>query len=298
MVLASSSVGLFSDMLHNVADALTAVPIWLAFIVGRRLPTKRFSYGYGRAEDLAGLAVLAFIAGSSVIAAYEAIDRLLHPAEVKLLWAVAIAGVVGFVGNELVARYRITTGRAIGSGALVADGLHARADGFTSLAVVAGAAGVALGFPAADPVAGLIIAGLIIAVLKDAARDVLMRIMDGVDPSIIDASITALRTVPGVEDVGAVRCAGSATAFTPRRRCWSTRSVALQRVMRSRRLLGTPCCTMSPISPRRSFMPIRADTLAQITMPNSSTTTLSLRLRPIRSRRQRWAASQPEEEAP
>ena len=140
-----------------------------------------------------------------MIAAYEAIDRLLHPAEVKLLWAVAIAGVVGFVGNELVARYRITTGRAIGSGALVADGLHARADGFTSLAVVAGAAGVALGFPAADPVAGLIIAGLIIAVLKDAARDVLMRIMDGVDPSIIDASITALRTVPGVEDVGAVR---------------------------------------------------------------------------------------------
>jgi cation diffusion facilitator family transporter len=205
VVIASGSVGLLSDTLHNFADALTSLPIWLAFIVGRRSPTRRFAYGFGRAEDLAGLVVLVFIAASSIVAVYTAIDRLLHPAEVHLLWAVGIAGVVGFVGNELVARYRIKVGREIGSGALVADGLHARADGFTSLAVVAGAAGVALGFPAADPIAGLIIAVLILVVLKDAARDVLMRIMDGVDPSIRDASEAALRSVPGVEDVGAVR---------------------------------------------------------------------------------------------
>ena len=205
VVLVSGSVALLSDTLHNFADAITAVPIWLAFIVGRRVASRRFSYGYGRAEDLAGLVVLVFIAGSSLLAAYGAIDRLLHPAEVHLLWAVAIAGVVGFVGNELVARYRITIGREIGSAALVADGLHARADGFTSLAVVAGAAGVAAGYPAADPIAGLLIAVMILVVLKDASRDVLMRMLDGVDPTILDESEAVLREVAGVEDVGAVR---------------------------------------------------------------------------------------------
>jgi cation diffusion facilitator family transporter len=205
VVFATGSVALLSDTLHNFADALTALPIWLAFIVGRRAATRRFAYGFGRAEDLAGLVVLVFIAGSSVVSAYEAIDRLIHPAEVRYLWAVAIAGIIGFIGNELVAQYRIRVGRQIGSGALVADGLHARADGFTSLAVVVGAAGVALGFPAADPIAGLIIAVLILVVLKDAARDVLMRILDGVDPVIRDESEAVLAEVPGVEGVGEVR---------------------------------------------------------------------------------------------
>lgn len=205
VVIATGSVALLSDTLHNFADALTALPIWLAFIVGRRAATRRFAYGYGRAEDLAGLVVLVFIAGSALLAAYQAIDRLLHPAEVHYLWAVAIAGVIGFAGNELVARYRMKVGREIGSAALVADGLHARADGFTSLAVVVGAAGVALGFPAADPIAGLIIAALILVVLKDAARDVLMRILDGVDPVIRDESEAVLAEVPGVEGVGEVR---------------------------------------------------------------------------------------------
>lgn len=205
VVLLSGSVGLLSDTLHNFADALTAIPIAMAFIIGRRAATPRFSYGYRRAEDLAGLVVLVFIAGSSVIAAYEAIDRLLHPAEVHLLWAVAMAGFLGFIGNELVARYRIKVGEQIGSAALVADGMHARTDGFTSLAVVVGAAGVALGFPAADPIAGLLIAGLILVVLKDAGRDVLLRIMDAVDPAIAREARDVLAETPGVESVGAVR---------------------------------------------------------------------------------------------
>lgn len=204
-VVATNSVALLSDTLHNFADAFTALPIWLAFILARRLPTRRFSYGYGRAEDLAGVVVLLFIAASAVFAAYEAIDRLMHPAEVRFLWAVALAGLVGFAGNELVARYRIRVGREIGSGALVADGLHARADSFTSLAVVVGAAGIALGFPLADPIAGLAIAVMILLVLKEAARDVLMRIMDGVDPVIRDESEAVLAAVPGVEGVGQVR---------------------------------------------------------------------------------------------
>ena len=205
VVLLTNSVALLSDTLHNFADAFTALPIWLAFILARRPATRRFAYGYGRAEDLAGLVVLVFIGASALFAAYEAIDRLAHPAEVRFLWAVVLAGVAGFVGNELVARYRINVGRAIGSAALVADGLHARADGFTSLAVVAGAAGIALGFPMADPLAGLIIAVMILLVLKDAARDVLMRIMDGVDPTVTSDSEAVLRKVPGVEGIGTVR---------------------------------------------------------------------------------------------
>lgn len=205
VVLFTGSVALLADTLHNFADALTAIPIWLAFVVGRRPATPRFPYGYGRAEDLAGLVVLVFIAGSAAFAAYEAIDRLLHPAEVRLLWAVAAAGVVGFVGNELVARYRIHVGREIGSAALVADGLHARTDGLTSLGVVAGAAGVAIGFPEADPLAGLVIALMILVVLKNAARDVLLRIMDAIDPAVIGETELVLRRTEGVEGLGAVR---------------------------------------------------------------------------------------------
>jgi cation diffusion facilitator family transporter len=122
---------------------LTAVPLLIAFRLASRPPTKRYTYGYGRAEDLGGLFVIAMITLSAVLAAYEAIDRLIHPRPVTHLWVVAAAAVVGFIGNECVARYRIRVGRRIGSAALVADGLHARTDGFTSLAVLLGAAGVA-----------------------------------------------------------------------------------------------------------------------------------------------------------
>src|SRR5215204_2823152 len=157
VVLLSGSVALLGDTLHNLADALTAVPLLVAFALARRPANKRYTYGYGRAEDLAGLFIVAMIALSAVIAAYQAIDRLLHPRDVTQLWAVADAGLIGFLGNELVARYRIRVGRRIGSAALVADGLHARTDGFTSLAVLLGAGGVAVGWGWADPVVGLII---------------------------------------------------------------------------------------------------------------------------------------------
>ncbi len=134
---ASGSVALLGDTLHNAADALTAVPLGVAFIAGRRPPTRRYTYGYGRAEDLAGIAIVLTIAASSALAAYEAITRLLHPRHVTDLIAVAAAALIGFAGNEVVAGYRIRTGRRIGSAALVADGLHARTDGLTSLAVLA-----------------------------------------------------------------------------------------------------------------------------------------------------------------
>src|SRR3954462_12196101 len=201
VVVLSGSVALLGDTFHNVADALTAVPLLIAFALGRRPASKRYTYGYGRAEDLAGLFVIAMIALSAVLAAYEAVRRLLDPQDVSHLWAVAAAAVVGFLGNELVARYRIRVGRRIGSAALVADGLHARTDGFTSLAVLLGAGGAALGWHWADPIVGLAITAAIALVLKDAARQVYRRLMDAVDPELIDRATRAVSSVDGISEV-------------------------------------------------------------------------------------------------
>ena len=201
----SGSVALLGDTLHNAADALTAVPLGIAFVVGRRPPTRRYTYGYGRAEDLAGVVIVVIIAASSALAAYEAVTRLAHPRPVSNLIAVAVAAVIGFTGNELVARYRIRVGRKIGSAALVADGLHARTDGFTSLAVLLGVGGVAIGWDWADPVVGLLITVAILAVLRQAAREIYRRLMDAVDPALVDQVEQTLRATPGVLAVGQVR---------------------------------------------------------------------------------------------
>src|SRR5579871_3098168 len=182
----SGSVALLGDALHNAADALTAVPLGIAFVVGRRPPTRRYNYGFGRAEDLAGTVIVALILASAALAAFEAVSRLLHPQKVSDLIAVAVAALAGFAGNELAARYRIRVGRKIGSAALVADGLHARTDGFTSLAVLLGAGGVALGWDWADPAVGLVITVAILGVLGQAAREIYRRLMDAVDPALVD----------------------------------------------------------------------------------------------------------------
>ena len=205
VVAVSGSVALLGDTLHNAADALTAVPLAIAFVVGRRAPTRRYTYGYGRAEDLAGVLIVALIAASSALAAVAAVTRLVHPHPVSGLAAVAGAAVIGFLGNEAVARYRISVGRRIGSAALVADGLHARTDGFTSLAVLLGAGGVALGWDWADPVVGLLITLAILATLRQAAREIWRRLMDAVDPALVDRAEQALRAVPGVLGTGPVR---------------------------------------------------------------------------------------------
>lgn len=205
VVTLTGSVALLGDTLHNVADALTAVPLLVAFWLARRPANDRFTYGYGRAEDLAGLFVVAMIALSSILAGWEAIDRLFHPREVEHVWAVAAAGVVGFCGNELVARYRIRVGRQIGSAALVADGLHARTDGFTSLAVVLGAVGVAAGLPWADPVVGLLISIAILGVLRSALKQVGARLMDAVTPEDVRRAKAAVSTVDGVLEVRSLR---------------------------------------------------------------------------------------------
>ncbi|GLY38444.1 cation diffusion facilitator transporter [Amycolatopsis sp. NBRC 101858] len=198
LVLVTGSVALLGDTIHNFADALTAVPLGIAFVLGRRAATRRYTYGLGRAEDLAGVVVVLVVAASAVLVGYESVLRLLDPRPVGHPWIVAAAGVIGFAGNELVARYRIKVGREIGSAALVADGVHARTDGFTSLAVVAGAAGVLFGFPAADPIVGLGITVAIVFVLRDAAKEVFRRLLDAVDPASVELAERTALDVEGV----------------------------------------------------------------------------------------------------
>src|SRR5215210_3664750 len=208
VVAFSGSVALLADTIHNFGDALTALPLWVAFALARRPANRSYTYGYGRAEDLAGVAIVGLIFFSACVAGYQSAMKLVYGSEVSNVGWVAVAGVVGFLGNELVAQFRIRVGKRIGSAALVADGQHARTDGFTSLAVVLGALGalgVLAGFPVADPIVGIIITAAILVVLRGVARDIYRRLMDAVDPDLVDAAETALRRVPGVEEVEALR---------------------------------------------------------------------------------------------
>lgn len=205
VVFISGSVALLADTVHNFSDALTAVPLWIAFILGRRAANRRYTYGYGRAEDLAGLFIVAMIALSAVVAGWHSIARLIDPQPLTNLGWVLAAGLIGFAGNELVAIYRIRVGRRIGSAALVADGIHARTDGFTSLAVVLGVIGVWLGFPLADPIIGLIITAAIVVLLWGTARDIGRRLLDGVDPDLVDRAERSAEGVDGVQELDDIR---------------------------------------------------------------------------------------------
>lgn len=205
VVLFSGSAALLADTLHNFADASTALPLWLAFSLGRRQANRRYTYGYGRAEDLAGAFVVLMIAASVLLAGWESLQKLLQPRPIGHLGWVAAAGLVGALGNEAVAQYRLRAGRRIGSAALVADGYHARADGLTSLAVLLGVAGVWLGFPLADPLVGLGITAAILFVLRDATVQIGRRLMDAAEPELVERVEAAARGVDGVQAVSALR---------------------------------------------------------------------------------------------
>lgn len=205
VVIITGSVALLADTIHNFSDALTAVPLGVAFILARRPATRRYTYGYGRAEDLAGIFIISMIALSAGVAAWVAIQRLINPRDIEYYGMVVVAGLIGFAGNEFAASYRIRVGRRIGSAALVADGLHARTDALTSLAVVFGALGVGAGWRLADPIVGLLISVAILAILRQAARDVYRRLMDSVDPKLVDIIEATLIATDGVERVDAVR---------------------------------------------------------------------------------------------
>lgn len=205
IALMSGSVALLADTIHNGADAVTAIPLWIAFTLARVPASRRFSYGLGRVEDLAGAVVVLIIMASAIVAGYESLVRLVHPAPLHHLRAVAAAAVVGFAGNEAVAIFRIRTGRAIGSAALVADGRHARIDGLASLSVLAGVAGAGLGLPQADPIVGLLITVVILGIAWQSGRAIGTRMLDGVEPEILDAVAHAARHVTEVRDIGEVR---------------------------------------------------------------------------------------------
>jgi cation diffusion facilitator family transporter len=205
VVYFTGSVALLADTIHNFGDALTALPLWIAFRLGQRPPTRRFTYGFGRVEDLAGAFIVLMILLSAFLAGNESLRRLAEPQPVQHVWAVALAAIIGFAGNELVAWYRIKVGKEIGSAALVADGYHARVDGLTSLAVLAGAIGVWLGYPLADPVVGLLITAAILKIVWDSGRQVFTRMIDGVEPEVVDEVEHAVEHVPGVCAVTNVR---------------------------------------------------------------------------------------------
>ncbi len=205
IVLISGSVALLADTIHNFGDAATAIPLWFAFKLARWKSSKRFTYGYGRVEDLAGVIIVFTILFSAIVAGYASIDRLFHSRVVEHLWAVIVASVIGFLGNEVVAQFRIKVGKEIGSAALIADGYHARVDGLTSLSVLFGVMGVWIGYPLADPIAGLLITAAIFRIVWESGKSVFTRLLDGVNPEVIDEIKHAANHTPGVQDVSEVR---------------------------------------------------------------------------------------------
>lgn len=205
MVFVSGSVALLADTIHNIGDATTAIPLWIAFVLASRKPSRTFTYGLGRMEDIAGILIVLIILFSAIVAGYESINRLINPQPVTQLGWLTAAGIIGFLGNEAVAVFRIRIGRQMNSAALIADGYHARTDGLTSLAVVLGALGVWLGYPVADSIIGLLITAAIFGIVWQSARAVLTRTLDGVEPGITDKIRHAAEHVPGIRQVTALR---------------------------------------------------------------------------------------------
>ncbi len=205
LVVVTGSVALLSDTIHNFTDALTAIPLWIAFALGRRAHNKRYTYGYHRAEDLAGVVIVIAIGLSAGGVAWESIQRFSDPRRLDFVGWVIVAGIVGALGNELVARYRRRVGLRIGSAALVADADHARADALTSLAVVIAGIGAAVGWDWVDPIAGLGVSVMILRLLWKSSRTMLDRLMDAVDPDIVDRIEATVRATHGVLEVADIR---------------------------------------------------------------------------------------------
>ena len=205
IVALSGSIALLADTIHNFGDASTAIPLWIAFMFVRKKSTKRFPYGYGRVEDIAGVLIVLTIFFSAIVAGYESVDRLFNSKPVTHLLALVIASIAGFVGNEAVAIFRIRVGKEISSAALIADGYHARVDGWTSLAVLAGAAGMWMGYPIVDPLVGLGITMAILGIVWQSGKAVFTRMLDGVDPEHMDEIRHAACHVEGVREKSEVR---------------------------------------------------------------------------------------------
>lgn len=201
----SGSVALLADTIHNIGDTLNSVPLLIAFYLSRRAATRRYTYGFGKAEDVAGIFIVLSIAVSAGVVFYESIQKFLNPEPMSNLGWVAAAAIIGFLGNEAVALLQIRTGRKIGSAALIADGLHARTDGLTSLAVLIAAAGTWLGFPVLDPIIGILIGVAILFITRDAITTMWYRLMDAIEPEYMDQAEAAIMRQPGVAELGRLR---------------------------------------------------------------------------------------------
>lgn len=199
------SAGLFADALHNFGDVFTTIALWIAFVISSRAANQRYTYGYYRSEDLAGIFIVLVIIASAIASGVESIQKLTSgniPTQIYLSMAAALVGVAG---NELLAQYKISVGKRINSVSLIADGHHSRIDGLTSLAAFIGLVGVKLGFPKADPIAGIVITIVIVTVVFSTTRSVLQRLLDAVDPHVVPSIITIASAVTGVEQVTDVR---------------------------------------------------------------------------------------------
>lgn len=203
--IASGSVALLADTVHNLGDALNSIPLLFAFYVARRAANKRYTYGYGRLEDIAGVFIVISIGFSAAYIIYESVQRLLNPLPLANLEWIALASLVGFVGNELVALMQIRVGRRIGSDAMIADGQHALIDGLTSLAVLIAVIGTLIGVPILDPIVGVVIGFAIVGITWNAIKAVWYRMMDAVDPHLVAHVEAHARGVDGVEEVLALR---------------------------------------------------------------------------------------------
>jgi cation diffusion facilitator family transporter len=203
--IASGSVALLADTVHNLGDALNSIPLLFAFYVARRAANKRYTYGYGRLEDIAGVFIVISIGFSAAYIIYESVRRLLNPLPLENLEWIALASLVGFVGNELVALMQIRVGKRIGSDAMIADGQHALIDGLTSLAVLIAVIGTLIGLPILDPIVGVVIGIAIIGITWNAIKAIWYRMMDAVDPHLVEHVEAHARAVAGVEDVLTLR---------------------------------------------------------------------------------------------
>lgn len=197
----SGSAALLADTVHNLGDTLNSLPLWIAFALIRRGANRRYTYGYGRAEDLAGVFIVASIIFSAAYSLWESAQKLISPEPVMHPGWVAAAALVGFIGNEAVALLQLRVGRQIGSEAMVADGQHAQIDGLTSLAVLIAAGGTWLGFLMLDPLVGLLIGIAIVLIARDATIAMWHRLMDAVDPALVEKAEQALASHPQVKKV-------------------------------------------------------------------------------------------------
>ena len=205
IVILSGSVALFADTVHNVGDGLNSVPLLVAFYLARRVATRRYSFGFARAEDIAGIFIVLSIAFSAAVAIWESIQRFINPEPMTNLSWVAAAAVIGFIGNELVAWLQIGVGRRIGSEALVADGLHARIDGLTSLSVLLAVGGTLIGFPILDPIIGLLIGITILFIVKDATVRMWYRLMDAIEPELMEQADMVIKAQTAVREFRRLR---------------------------------------------------------------------------------------------